>query len=268
MIKKLLPLAMLLAFGCGSPSEETTSNNESSTEDAEKNTIPAAYYENGDYAALRASKDPVIDGYGNEEDWDLVPWKTMDHVWLGEEPSPEDLSGRYKMLWTDSRLYFLVEITDDSLSNQREDPFDDWWEDDCLELFIDEDHSGGNHQFNHSAFAYHITLDYDVVDLGPDEKPHLYNDHLEVKRTKDGNVYTWEVGMKVFDDTFEDDGDNTPVKLHAGKKMGYAVSYNDNDGNFERENFLGSVYIEGEGEERNKGWIDAGVFGTLRLLEQ
>src|SRR6185437_16031781 len=198
----------------------------------------------GDYVASKATDSIVIDGLGKEKSWATAQWQPIKHVWLGDEPAPADFSGRYKIVWTADKLYYLVEITDNILSDQHKEAFDNWWEDDCLELFIDQDHSGGEHQYNHNAFAYHITLDYDVVDMGPDMKPHLYNKDLEVKRTKNGKVYTWEVGMKVFDKNYKDESaDNKPVKLHAGEKLGFAVSYNDNDSTGGRENFVGSVEI-------------------------
>lgn len=220
----------------------------------------------GNYKAPKISEPINIDGLGTEKSWSKAPWKKIEHVWLGEEPTPEDFQGRYKMVWDKNYLYFLVEIIDDSLSDQEPDPLVDWWEDDCLEIFIDEDRSKGEHQFSHNAFAYHITLDYDVIDIGPEKKPINYKDHMIVKRTQNGNLYTWEVAMKVFPDTYSDSvTDNKPVALKVGKKMGFAVSYNDNDGNFGRENFIGSIYIEGE--DKNQGWIDAGVFGEVELVK-
>jgi hypothetical protein len=227
--------------------------------------VPESMLSDGNYIAKKASVEPMIDGAGTEKSWELVPWRQIKYTWLGEDPSPQDFSGRYKILWTESRLYYLVEITDNVLSDQHKDPFDNWWEDDCLELFIDEDKSGGDHQFNHNAFAYHITLDYDVVDMGPDNKPHLYNNDLETKRTKEGNIYTWEVGMKVFGKGYVDGKNNVAVKLVSGKKMGFAVSYNDNDATGGRENFIGSINIAPVEGDKNRGWIDAGVFGTLEL---
>jgi hypothetical protein len=221
----------------------------------------------GDYKAPKTKKPIVIDGKGNEKAWSKATWKNIEHTWLGTPPTPEDFQGRYKMVWDEDHLYFLVEIQDDSLSDQRPDPFDLWWEDDCLELFIDEDNSDGEHQFNHNAFAYHITLDLDVVDMGVDKGPILLNDHLSVKWVRTGKTtYVWEVAMKVFSDKFDEKSkNNQPVKLYLGKKLGFAVSYNDNDGNFERENFIGSVPVEGE--DKNRGWIDAGIFGTVELVK-
>jgi Carbohydrate family 9 binding domain-like len=258
----LLSLATLFFAQC---SQKTAQKNESAQDSAKVCPIPDSKLSNGNYTAKKALEEPVVDGIGNEKIWELVPWRDIKYVWLGDEPSPQDFAGRYKILWTESRLYYLVEITDNILSDQHKDSFDNWWEDDCLELFIDEDKSGGDHQYNHDAFAYHITLDYDVVDMGPDKKPHLYNKDVETKRTKNGNVYTWEVGMKVFDKTYVDGKDNKPIKLYEGKTLGFAVSYNDNDSTGVRENFIGSVEIAPVNGDKNRGWIDAGVFGTLDL---
>ncbi|HVD99008.1 MAG TPA: sugar-binding protein [Cytophagaceae bacterium] len=227
----------------------------------------SAQQKEGDYKAKKANQPLTIDGQGTEKDWRKAEWKEIKHAWLGVHPTKDDFEGKYKMLWDENFLYFLVEIKDDSLSDQHQSPFELWWEDDCLELFVDENNSDGIHQYNHNAFAYHITLHLDVVDLGPDKNPVLLNDHMIVKWTKSGaKTYVWEVAMRVFTDTYDQNSkDNKPLKLSKGKKLGFAVSYNDNDGDFKRENFVGSVPIEGE--DKNRGWIDAGVFGTLELVE-
>jgi hypothetical protein len=47
--------------------------------------------------------------------------------------------------------------------------------------------------------------------------------------------------------------------------MGFALAYCDNDTSKERENFIGSVAVAGE--DKNRGWIDAGIFGTIVLKE-
>jgi hypothetical protein len=229
--------------------------------------VSFAQEKEGDYKAHKAATPLTIDGKGNEKDWKKADWKEIKYAWLGANPGPEDFQGRYKMLWDENYIYYLVEIHDDSLSDQHLHPFDLWWEDDCLELFIDEDDSDGNHQYSHNAFAYHITLDLDVVDMGPDRNPILLNDHMVVKWTKtDKTNYVWEVAMFAYSDAFDPAAkDVKPLKLTKGKKLGFAVSYNDNDGSFKRENFIGSVPIEGE--DKNRGWIDAGVFGTLELIE-
>ncbi len=230
-------------------------------------TVSFSQEKEGDYKARKASKPITIDGKGDEKDWGKAEWKDVKHAWLGATPEASDFKGKYKLLWDKNYIYYLVEVHDDSLSDQHKSPFDLWWEDDCLELFIDEDNSDGNHQYSHNAFAYHITLELDIVDMAPDKNPVLFNDHMIVKWVKTGkNDYVWEVAMRVYTDRYDHSSkENQAVKLTKGKKLGFAVSYNDNDGDFKRENFIGSVPIEGE--DKNRGWIDAGVFGTVELVK-
>jgi hypothetical protein len=263
IIFSFLISSSVIFSGCNS---DKPAKSYSPSSESEQCILPISGESNGNYVAKKASEKINIDGEGKEKSWEIAAWKDIKFRWLGEEFTQQDFQGRYKLVWNEDRLFYLVEVVDNVLSDQHKSPFDLWWEDDCLELFIDEDRSKGNHQFSHNAFAYHITLDYDVVDMAPDQKPRLYNDHMEVKRTAKGNLYTWEVAMKVFPDTFKDDiTTNTPVKLQAGKKLGFAVSYNDNDSTNVRENFIGSINVEGE--DKNRGWIDAGIFGELELIE-
>ncbi len=216
----------------------------------------------------KAQTPPIIDGEGNEAAWKQAKWQHIEHVLIGPEPSKEDFSGRFKLVWDKDHLYLLAEIVDDVMADVYANPLEHYWDDETLEIFIDEDASGGNHQYNHSAFAYHIALDNQVVDSGPDKKPHLYNDHLQSKwQRKDGKT-TWEVAIKVFDDSFRD-GDKAAkaVTLKAGKKVGFMVAYCDNDGGKQRENFIGSEDIKPVNGDRNRGWIDASVFGLLELVK-
>ena len=209
---------------------------------------------------------PLIDGTADDSAWQTAPWLPLDQVWIGQPPTAADFSGRYKILWDENNLYVLAEITDDTLVDFHPDGLAKYWDDDCLEIFVDEDASGGDHQYNYNAFAYHIALDGKVADIGPDKAPHYFDDHCTTRRTTSGNVGTWEVAIKIFDgNRYADGGDNIPKMLRAGKKMGFALAYCDNDHSPERENFMGSVKVEGE--DKNRGWIDAGIFGVLVLGE-
>ena len=58
-----------------------------------------------------------------------------------------------------------------------------------------------------------------------------------------------------------------PVKLEAGKSMGFMVSYCDSDSTAGREHFMGDVLIEPVDGDRNRGYIDAGVFGSIQLVK-
>ena len=207
----------------------------------------------------------VIDGIANESVWQEALWHPIDQLWLGSEYSDSDFQGRYKLAWTEEGLYLLAEITDDVLSDQYPNPLENWWDDDCLEIFIDENNSGGIHQYNHSAFAYHVALDGNVVDMSTQKKGKLYNTHVISKRLTEGTTSIWELKILVFDESYKDDSNNTPVRLHANKKVGFALAYCDNDSSEFRENFVGS--LKHEEFKKNRGWIDASIFGTLILKD-
>lgn len=244
----LLAAATLLAVACQNPSP-TSSNTEA--EQAKKMFV--AYY-----------GTPVLDGSGADDIWTQGEWMPLDQIWLGTPPSKDDFEGRFKLAWDENNLYLLAEITDDSLIDIHPEGLKQYWDDDCLEVFLDEDASGGDHQYNYNAFAYHIALDGKVVDIAPDSSFRFYDDHCLTRRLTRDHTSTWEIAIRVFDgNQYSDGGENIPKLLSSGKKMGFALAYCDNDTSQERENFIGSVPIPGE--DKNRGWIDADVFGLLEL---
>jgi len=219
-----------------------------------------------DYQAPRAVSAPVIDGLGDDTCWENAAWSDISCLWLGQKPSASDFSGRYKIVWTPEKLYYLVEINDNVLSGSPTNPLVDYYKYDTLELFIDEDGKGGDHSYNYTAFAYHIAVNYNVVDLGIDRSPRLFNDHIKTARTVKGNVYIWEIALNVYDDKYSENSDsNEPVKLTKDKRLGYAVAYCDNDGGVDRESFIGSIDIPGT--DKNVAWQNASVFGALVLVD-
>jgi len=213
----------------------------------------------------RSSSKITIDGKANELIWQMVDWQNIDQLWLGDVYTEEDFSGRYKLTWTEDALYLLAEIRDDVLLDQNEDPLKGWWDDDCLEIFLDENNSGGNHQFNHSAFAYHVDLKGNVVDMATNKTGKLYNSHVKSKRITNGNLTTWELKILVYDDSYSDETGGTPVQLRANKKIGFALAYCDNDNSKHRENFIGSS--NNESFKQDLGWKNASVFETLILKD-
>lgn len=121
-----------------------------------------------------------------------------------------------------------------------------------------------DHQYNHNAFAYHLSLDNQAIDIGTDKKPRNYSHHVQSQWRQYPDKLVWEVAIDIYPDTYRDDApDNEPVKLTAGKVMGFMVAYCDNDGSEIRENFIGSEVVADGPKDR--GWIDAGIFGALIL---
>jgi len=224
------------------------------------------YEGRSEYHAIRADKAPSIDGIGDDAAWQEAQWKALNHRWLGPAYTKDDFDGRYKVVWTKNKLFVLVELVDDVLRDTHRDPLVQYWDDDCLEVFVDEDHSGGDHQYNHNAFAYHVSLDNQSIDIGTDKKPRSYSHHVDSLWKQQANTITWELSIDIYADDYRDDKENnSPVELKAGKVMGFMLAYCDNDASEIRENFIGSEFAPGE--EKDRGWIDAGLFGTLTLVE-
>jgi len=243
-----------------------------------------------DYTAYYAETAPVIDGKGDDPAWAKAEWKSIDYVWLGGgnasqsnlAPPPEGTySGRFKIVWTEDRLYYLVEIKDTYLSLTRiANSYNEIYNDDCLELFINEDGLGGMHENNNNAFAYHLSYDgVNAMDYvsGQSGSP-FQNGYIARNRhvnyvignrdNADGsNLYTWEIEMKVFDKNYPVRGDQNyqPVKLTENKTMGFAVAYCNAGTSNRREYFMGSMHIEGA--NKNVAYQNASVFAKLHLVK-
>lgn len=217
------------------------------------------------YLAPQARLAPVIDGAADDMAWHAAEWRPLENRWLGPEYSAQDFSGRYKVVWTTTRIYIVGEFVDDILFDSHRHPLEQYWDDDCLEIFLDEDYSGGNHQYSHNAFAYHVSLDNQSVDIGADKSPRNYSHHIESRWRQHGKHVVWELAIDVYDDSYIDGGDNTPISLTVGKTLGLMLAYCDNDGSELRENFVGSESVPTGPKDR--GWIDAGLFGALVLVE-
>jgi hypothetical protein len=162
------------------------------------------FSECGHTLAPKSALQVTVDGKADEPVWSQAKWGPMNQLWLYNMPTPEDFTGRYKIAWTPERLYVLAEIRDDSLSDQHADPLSSYYMDDCFEVFLDENASGGIHTYNYNAFAYHISIFGKAVDTGTDMKTKDFSDHIVMKMTKNADVYTWEISLKVFNDAFNE----------------------------------------------------------------
>jgi hypothetical protein len=110
----------------------------------------------------------------------------------------------------------------------------------------------------------------------------LRNSHLKYKINETAApLYIWEIEMKVFNSSYPlnstpaVDPANTLVKLTAGKKMGFAVAYCDNDNNAhssnstqigDRDHFIGSMFVKGSNDnERNVSYLNSDQYAKLYL---
>lgn len=217
------------------------------------------------------SKTPVtVDGQATEECWANAEWHAIDQVWIpwAAKMKEGDFKGRFKVAWDELYLYVLVEVVDDSLSDDHTNPLQNWWDDDCLEVFIDENRSKGDHERNCNAFAYHVSLMYDAVDLNSTGSGVNYKNNLKVDMDTIGtDTYLWEFAIKQYSASFNiNNPEASRVKLETGKKMGFTIAYCDNDETTARENFIGSMVMTQA--TANDMYKNADHFGLMILSDQ
>jgi len=224
------------------------------------------YREEGDFMAHKTNTPLQIDGCSKDAVWSKRDWYSMNYIWMGEQVDPTDYNGKFKLAWDNDYLYVLVSVTDDYLQATLADGRENYWKGDYVEVFIDEDQSGGNHQYNHQAFAYHVSTEGHAIDKSTNEDTVFFDDHVQLARTKEGNHYLWEMAIKLFDKEFDEDAqDNVPVKIVSQKRIGFSIAYGDNDGNSSRENFMGSKKTHGINND--EGYVNANVFGSVLFVE-
>jgi hypothetical protein len=230
---------------------------------------------------------PTIDGHSDDSCWGLVEWQEIDQVWIPWNGSvgAGDYTGQYKVVWSsvENLLYFVVEVTDDVFIDGYVFPNGGYHNFDVVELFIDEDKSGGLHRIDQgsenaeNAFAYHImvdapadgdtTTDFVVCDnAGFWEIVDRAGHFPDLAMRKNGDQYIWEFSLAVYADTFDSgDPEASRVDLTEGKIMGLSMAYCDNDApDGVRDNFFGSVEVAHA--DSNNHWINADGFGTLELV--
>jgi hypothetical protein len=245
-------------------------------------------------ASMKTDIVPVIDGDGNDSCWLSAELYQINYPWIewGIPVDSSDFYGTYKICWSEKTnlLYFYIEIVDDAFIDGYHYPDSNYPDYDVVEIFIDEDKSGGLHVFDdnpawgmnsENAFSYHIVLnspedgstesDFTVCDIdGTDwssKKIMNYKSHFpELIMKKEGNKYKWEFSMKVYNDTYDDDTpEDSRVILNENKVMGLSIAYCDNDQpDGKRDNFFGSVWVPQE--RYNDHWKNADDFGLLRLI--
>jgi hypothetical protein len=217
--------------------------------------------------AVQALTPVVIDGAANDACWEKAEWKPISQVWIpyAAKMAAGDFEGKFKVAWDSQYLYLLVQVVDDMLSDDHVNPLQNWWDDDCVEVFIDENRSKGNHERNNNAFAYHVSLKYDAIDLNSSGNPVNYKNNIIVKMdTIAAHTYLWEMAIKNCSASFSlTDPEASQVILTPNKLMGFTVAYCDNDQTTSRENFIGSMYMTQA--TANDNYITADYFGSLKL---
>ncbi|TSA35442.1 MAG: DUF362 domain-containing protein [Porphyromonadaceae bacterium] len=244
--------------------------------------------------AIKTETPPTFDGEENDICWTEAKWYPIDQTWIiwGQKIDSSDFHGEFKISWSsaDNLMYFLVKVTDDAFIDGYVYPGDGYPNFDIVEVFIDEDKSGGLHVFDNNptlgqnaenAFSYHmatsqpadgeistdlVACDISGTDWGNSVIENYASHFPDFKMRRNGNVYTYEFSMKVYSDTYlKSNPENSRVTLAENKLMGMSLAYCDNDDpDGVRDNFFGSVWVPET--EYNDHWMNANGFGSIRLV--
>ncbi|MFW5877895.1 MAG: DUF362 domain-containing protein, partial [bacterium] len=253
-------------------------------------TVPEHLAPSFPFVARKVEQAPAIDGDGSDAQWADSPWYPINHTWIeyGEDVPESDFNAQFKVIWSeaDNALHYLVKVQDDVFIDGYEYPNTGYPNYDIVEVFIDEDRSGGDHVFDDSngdaenAFSYHIAADAPAdgevtntmvaADIAGtswgDRTTANYADHFPAfAMKKNGNEFIYEFTMAVYSDQYDPaDKEASRVILESGKIMGMSVAYCDNDeDDGQRDNFFGSVYVTEEAY--NDHWKLADDYGKLAL---
>jgi hypothetical protein len=192
----------------------------------------------------KASRPIVIDGAA-EELWSEARQYKLGNVIYAPISSEEDCSAYFKALWDTENLYMLVDVTDDSLENDSDS--DLWYQDDCVEVFIDGDNSKSDNYDSDDA-QYHF--DWNRTKPTMDRFEHGSLNGVEFAMVTTDKGYRTEIKFP---------WSTLGAKPSAGTKIGLDVHVNDDDDGDDRDSKL-TWY----GKEDN-AWQTPSAFGTAEL---
>jgi fibronectin type 3 domain-containing protein len=191
-----------------------------------------------------ASSAPTVDG-------------AVDAVWSGAtsyamlntlsgSAGGSDLSGAWRALWDATNLYYLVEVTDESLWNDSANA----WDDDSVELYIDADNSKGTSYDGVNDYQLVFRWnDPGVIHLGTNSATDTTGMDFAIEDTPGG--YTCEVLVPWA---------TLGVTPAAGEFIGTDVHVNDDDDGGARDAKI-AWYATAD-----NSWTDPSTFGTGELL--
>ncbi|MGB2864719.1 MAG: sugar-binding protein [Sedimentisphaerales bacterium] len=194
-------------------------------------------------AGIRKVSRPVaIDGRADDL-WSESRENKIGNVVYLPPSNDEDLSASYKAMWDEKNLYLLVDVTDDSLKNDS----DEFWLDDCVEVFVDADNSKSD-SYGNNDYQFHFGWAEANPSMG--ESQHNQTEGVEFAVGRADAGYRIEIKFPWT---------TLGVEPSAGKKIGLDVHVNDDDDGGDRD-----TKLTWRGKEDN-AWQNPSVLGTAEL---
>jgi hypothetical protein len=213
--------------------------------DSNDGTRPPGFIDG--HAIIPATTEaPLIDGIA-----DLAWWYSAahaaEHILLGNISGEDDLSGNWRALWSESYLFLLVQIQDDSLRADSEDNY----QDDSVELYIDRDRSAGTTYDGVNDFQFSFRVADGRLKLGTNSAGSTEGIAFACS-TADAAGYTCEASVPWTTLT------GSP---EAGNVLGFDVHFSDDDDGGDRDAKLAWH------AQTDSSWTEPSVFGSAVLYD-
>lgn len=192
----------------------------------------------GTAAAIKGT--PKIDGKVDAE------WKKVPRVRVSQPiesllvSSEEDMAvATVQLMWDETHVYALWRVTDKQLDPEADEP----WQQDSVELFLDQDKKGTT-TYQADDAQYRVNCEGEISGQGAG-----YNaEHVKAATSVSKNGYVVEMAVEI-----------DKVKLKPEMKLGLELQVNDNAGDGTRNSVTKWVHTEDD------SWEDTSNFGTLLI---
>jgi len=193
---------------------------------------------------------PVLDGRIDEV-WFFSTEQMMENTVADNAPSsPADCSGTWRALWDWEYLYVLVEVTDDSLTNDSGGG-NNKWNDDSVEVYVDGDNSkrGSVDENDHQYTFWWGNEVYEEPSAIHNGTPSLVGVEYAIATTDDG--YLLEIKLPWMSVMGQ--------QATPGQLIGFDVWINDDDDGSGRDSQVSWHATDGN------GWQDPSVWAVAVL---
>ncbi len=176
---------------------------------------------------------------GNFGEWESLEARGLEQVILGSSSGASDLGAQFKVMWNESNLYVMVDVTDNTLVNTAETDY----ENDCIELYID----GANSKFGSygaSDRQYRFIWDNDAI---YEQGSHTAGVSFAQENTAGG--YRMEIAIP---------WSSVGANPSNGDYIGFDIHVADNDGSGRKAKAAWAA-------SEDVSWTDPSSFGTALL---
>ena len=180
-----------------------------------------------------------------EPTWLYTPGMEINNVTVGSRTA--DFDAQWRALYDFTNLYILVEVNDHTLVN---DSNNEWYNDDCVEIFIDGDNSSGSMYDGVNDFQFGFRWADEEIKIGNNSANNMTGMNVIHYATDVGHNLELSIPWNTIG-----------VTPSEGYVIGFDVAVDDDDNGGTRECAIASIFTA------DNAWHNPGVFGNVALIQ-